>query len=32
LLSGTASAQTICIWRKRFGGFEATEVRRLKQL
>jgi putative transposase len=26
------SEQTIYIWRKRFGGFQANEVRRLKQL
>jgi len=26
------SEQTICTWRKRFGGFQASEVRRLKQL
>jgi putative transposase len=24
--------QTIYTWRKRFGGFQASEVRRLKQL
>ena len=26
------SEQTIYTWRKRFGGFQANEVRRLKQL
>ena len=26
------SEQTIYAWRKRFGGFQANEVRRLKQL
>jgi len=26
------SAQTIYIWKKRFGAFDASEVRRLKQL
>ena len=26
------SEQTIYVWRKRFGGFEASDVRRLKQL
>ncbi len=26
------SEQTIYTWRKRFGGFEASDVRRLKQL
>ena len=26
------SEQTIYTWRKRFGGFQASEVRRLKQL
>ncbi len=26
------SEQTIYTWRKRFGGFEANDVRRLKQL
>jgi putative transposase len=26
------SEQAIYTWRKRFGGFEATDVRRLKQL
>ena len=26
------SEQTIYIWRKRFGGIEASDVRRLKQL
>src|SRR5262245_28636359 len=26
------SEQTICTWRKRFGGFQAKDVRRLKQL
>ena len=26
------SEQTIYIWRKRFGGFQASDVRRLKQL
>ena len=26
------SAQTIYIWKKRFGAFDANEVRRLKQL
>ena len=26
------SEQTIHTWRKRFGGFQANEVRRLKQL
>jgi putative transposase len=26
------SEQTIYVWRKRFGGFEANDVRRLKQL
>ena len=26
------SEQTIYIWRKRFGGFQATDVRRLRQL
>jgi len=26
------SEQTIYAWRKRFGGFQASEVRRLKQL
>jgi putative transposase len=26
------SEQTIYSWRKRFGGFQANEVRRLKQL
>jgi putative transposase len=26
------SEQTIYTWRKRFGGFQASEVKRLKQL
>ena len=26
------SAQTIYIWKKKFGAFDANEVRRLKQL
>jgi putative transposase len=26
------SEQTIYIWRKRFGGFQANDVRRLRQL
>jgi putative transposase len=26
------SEQTIYTWRKRFGGFQASDVRRLKQL
>jgi transposase-like protein len=26
------SEQTIYSWRKRFGGFEASDVRRLRQL
>ena len=26
------SEQTIYVWRKRFGGFDANDVRRLKQL
>jgi putative transposase len=26
------SEQTIYTWRKRFGGFQANEVRRLKQI
>ena len=26
------SEQTIYTWRKRFGGFEASDVRRLRQL
>jgi putative transposase len=26
------SEQTIYIWRKRFGGFQANDIRRLKQL
>jgi len=26
------SEQTIYVWRKRFGGFEANDVRRLKRL
>jgi putative transposase len=26
------SEQTIYVWRKRFGGFQASDVRRLKQL
>ena len=26
------SEQTICTWRKRFGGLQANEVRRLKAL
>jgi putative transposase len=26
------SAQTIYTWRKRFGGFQANEIGRLKQL
>ena len=26
------SEQTMYVWRKRFGGFEANDVRRLKQL
>jgi putative transposase len=26
------SGQVIYLWRKRFGGFQANEVRRLKQL
>ena len=26
------SEQTVYTWRKRFGGFQANEVRRLKQL
>jgi putative transposase len=26
------SKQTIYLWRKRFGGFEGNDVRRLKQL
>ena len=26
------SEQTIYTWRKRFGGFQASEVRRLKQI
>lgn len=27
-----STAQTIYVWRKRFGAFDANEVRRLKQL
>ena len=30
--SGRAPASTIYTWRKRFGGFQASDVRRLKQL
>ena len=26
------SEQTIYVWRKRFGGFQASDVRRLRQL
>jgi putative transposase len=26
------SEQTLYIWRKRFGGFQASDVRRLRQL
>jgi hypothetical protein len=30
--SGTVSEQAIYTWRKRFGGFQASDVSRLKQL